>query len=75
MYISEYQPESDEISTTVPGVRRVDEAPAADVHADVAEVVEEDEVAPGRRSARETWGAGAILVAGHARASERRAAL
>ena len=34
-----------ETCTTVPGVRRVDELAAADVDADVAEAVEEDEVA------------------------------
>ena len=36
-----------------PGVRRVDEAAAADVHADVADAVEEDEVA-GREAPRAT---------------------
>ena len=37
----------------MPGVRRVDETPAADVDADVAEPVEEDEVARSQRPARD----------------------
>ena len=64
--------------TSVPGVRGVDEAAAADVHADVADAVEEDEVAGAERAARDAAaevevGVGAVREA-RSRSGRRRSA-